>query len=98
VGRSSFPATEFPLESTAFKGRTVGVQVRYLESHCPAQTSPIAETVTRGSDDVNLIVGWGDTAFGVLFWFEISAIAETEDQSPEFKVNWSGVTATVYSS
>jgi heptaprenylglyceryl phosphate synthase len=74
VGRSSIPAFELGVQVVTWfatvhvlAGNTVGVQVRYLESHCPAQTSPMAETVTRGSDDVNLIVGCGETAFGVLF-------------------------------
>jgi hypothetical protein len=58
----------------------------------------VGEIVTRGSDEKNLIVGCGVTGFGVLFWFETSAVAETEDQSPEFKVNWLGNTTTEYSS
>src|SRR6266511_791066 len=35
----------------------VAVQVRQRDYHCPAQTSPAGETVTRASEEKNLIAG-----------------------------------------
>jgi hypothetical protein len=83
-----------PAESEAY-AMTVefvefAVQLRNLASHCPAQTWPLGEMVTRGSDVVYSIVGCGEIGLGSLFWVDRSTEAEIEAQSPALSVNCVG--------